>query len=96
MEITQIGKALSSETRIKILDIVSENGHSSIETFEKYGEEYEDDKRRETIYRELENLVKAGLLSKEYDETDSQIVYRLKHQGLVINIDSVTVEPRDE
>jgi Fe2+ or Zn2+ uptake regulation protein len=75
---------------------LSAGARSSIETFEQYGETYEDDKRRETIYRELENLVEAELVVKEYDETDGKIAYSLRHNQLLFDCRAGTIEPHNE
>jgi|SRR6056297_1572470 len=96
MEATVVGKALGSRTRIRILRLLSGGARSSIETFEEYGKTYEDDKRRETIYRELENLVEAGLVAKNYDEADGKIVYNLRHGQILFDCRAGTVEPHDE
>lgn len=96
MEVTEVGKALGSRTRISILSLLADGARSSIETFEQYDDAHEDKKRRETIYRELENLVEAGLVAKEYDEEDGKIVYRLRHNKIVFDCRAGTVEPHDE
>ena len=96
MEVIAVGKALSSETRIRILRLLSERARLSSETFERYGEEYDDEKRRETIYRELENLVETGLLAKEYNETAGRIEYRLRNRRLLFDLESSTVEPYED
>ncbi len=70
MEITKIGKALSNETRIKILGLISQDDRSSIETYREYQNEFADDKHRETIYRELEHLVEVNLVEKYYDDEE--------------------------
>lgn len=93
MDVTEIGKALSSETRIKILRLLAESPQSSIETYEQYERKYEEGKHRETIYRELENLVEAGLLAKEYNQATSQIEYSFKHQQLLVDLSNISIEP---
>lgn len=95
MDVTEVGKALSNETRVKILRLLADGPHSSIETYERYEEQYGEGKRRETIYRELETLVGAEFLAKDYSETAGQIEYRLKHEHLLIELAEGTVTPRD-
>lgn len=95
MDVTEVGKALSNGTRVKILRLLADGPRSSIETHERYEERYEEGKRRETIYRELETLVDAGILTKEYNETAGQIEYRMKHGRLLIELAEGTVTPHD-
>lgn len=95
MDVTKVGKALSNETRVKILQILADSPRSSIKTYERYEEKYTEGKHRETVYRELENLVEAGLLTKEYNETASQIEYTFEQRQLLIDLADGTVEPYD-
>ena len=92
MKITKLGKALSNDTRTNILKLLATGSHPSIETFERYNETYEEEKQRETIYRELENLVEVGLVAKEYNETAGQIEYRLRQQQLLVDLGDGTVK----
>lgn len=95
MDVTEVGKALSNETRVNILRLLDDDSYSSIETFERYEAEYAEGKRRETVYRELENLVEAGLLTKEYNQTAGQIEYELRFQRLLIDLGDGTVEANE-
>jgi len=76
LEIIKTCKALSSETRLKILGLFNNKSHSAIEIFRKYNGNYSDSKQRETIYRELEKLVDAGILEKDYISKNKKIIYR--------------------
>lgn len=96
MEITEVGKALSNETRTKILHLLANGPLSAVQTFEHYRDEYEDEKHRESIYRELEHLVEVGLLAKGYNETEGQIEYELNRRELSIDLTAGTVEPHDD
>jgi DNA-binding transcriptional ArsR family regulator len=93
MDVTKVGKAISNGTRVKILRILADSPRSSIETYERYEAKHAEGKHRETIYRELENLVEAGLLTKTYNETASQIEYSLEQRRLLIDLAHGTVEP---
>lgn len=86
MEITAIGQSLSNETRVRILTIVADNPCPAVEAHRQYEDEFAEGKYRETIYRELENLVEAGLLSKEYNEEEGQIEYKLKHREILLDL----------
>jgi DNA-binding transcriptional ArsR family regulator len=95
MDVTEVGKSLSNETRVKILRLLSDGPRASIETYQKYEKRYGEGKHRETIYRELENLVDVGILKKEYNETAGQIEYRLKHECLLVELDEGIVTPHE-
>ena len=95
MEITKIGKALSNETRIKILSLISRDDRSSIETYREYRNEFADDKHRETIYRQLEHLVEVNLVEKYYDDEDQQLKYSLCCRKLLVDLNIGEVEVVD-
>lgn len=95
MEITDIGQSLSNETRVKLLRLVTDETGSAVKLHERYEAEYAEGKYRETIYRELENLTEAGLLSKEYNEDESQIEYEAKYEYLLVDLANGEVSPND-
>jgi DNA-binding transcriptional ArsR family regulator len=75
MEVTSVGHALSSETRVRLLRLIHRESMTSSQAFEQYQEEFNSPKYRESIYRELEELVEARLIEKQYDSEDKQLVY---------------------
>jgi len=85
MDLTKVCKALSSDTRLKILKILVDKNLSAANVFKEYRKR--DDKRhRESIYRALEKLVDAEILRKEYDEKGKEIVYVLEHKEFTIDL----------
>lgn len=86
MKITKICKALSSETRLKILKILIDKKLSSANVHREYNKRFHEKRHRESIYRALEKLVSAEILMKEYDTTRKEIVYSLKHKEITINL----------
>lgn len=75
MELTTVAHTLASETRVRLLRILSENPSTSAEAFNQYAQMYDSPKRRESIYRELENLADAGLVTKQYESEEKKLVY---------------------
>ncbi len=88
MEIEEVAKALSSDTRLRILRLLAEGEASAISVFKKYNERFSDRRERVTIYRELEVLYRSDFLVKTYKEDSKEIVYRLAARS--INIDLIT------
>lgn len=92
MDLLEVSQALSNPTRINLIQIIRDNPLSASITHQKYIENYED-KKRESIYRELENLVDASLVIKEYNSEEKKIEYRLAHKYLSVDLTETTVEP---
>lgn len=87
MEIEEVAKALSSDTRLKILKVLAEEEASAVHVYKKYNERYTERKERATIYRELEVLYKCNFLVKTYREESKEITYRLSARS--INLDLI-------
>lgn len=83
MNIKRICSALSSERRLALVKLLLDKPLSSKEVFDiakkKLGA-----KNRETTYRALETLAKAGILKKFYDPADKKIKYKLENKQIVI------------
>jgi len=92
MEIHQVAKALSSQTRIKLLKILNNKQMSSMAIFTEYNIKNNDNKHRESIYRSLEILVKAGILDKKYDVQSKEILYQIKINEVKINLKNLECE----
>lgn len=92
MKISEIGKALSNPVRVKILHILSENDLTASEVHKKYNNSFNDDKRRESIYRELEKLVDFSIVDKEYYQEDKKILYSLISERININLSNRTID----
>ncbi len=82
-----MAKALSSETRLKILKLLAEGEASAVSVYKVYNERFSDRRERATIYRELEVLYKSNFLVKSYKEESKEIVYRLAARS--INLDLI-------
>lgn len=82
-----MAKALSSETRLKILKLLAEGESSAVNVYKLYNERFADRRERTTIYRELEVLYKCNFLVKAYSGEGKEIVYRLAARS--INLDLV-------
>jgi len=82
-----VAKALSSDTRLKIIKLLAEGEASAVHVYKMYNEKFSDRRERATIYRELEVLYKSNFLVKTYREESKEIVYRLAARS--INLDLV-------
>jgi len=92
MELIAVSKALSNETRLRLLKIIATEAGSATGIHQRYVDEYEDQKHRESVYRALENLVDAELLTKEYQQ-DAGLVYQLAHEQVVIDLPAADIDP---
>jgi len=91
MEVTHLGNALRSQTRVNILKILGKKSLRAIDVYNEYKVLFSNDaKHREFIYKELERLVDAGILDKRYDRNTKGIIYALRFQK--IHIDLITGE----
>jgi len=86
MDILQIASALSSETRLKLIRVISHNKLSAVEIYKIYNKTYGEKKHRETIYRELENLVRVNILNKIYLKDEKKIVYELITEKIIFDL----------
>lgn len=92
MDIIEVCGALSNDTRLRLIEILNEEGAmSSKQAHEEFARRY-NSHRRESIYKALETLVNVGLLTKYYDQEKGKIMYDTGIQRLVINLDSLEVE----
>lgn len=95
MNIQEVSQALSNPTRINLIRMVGERPLSASDAHKKYIEDYED-KKRESIYRELENLVDASLLTKSYNSDEKELQYRLTYEQLEVNLVETEVTPTED
>ncbi len=92
MDLMEVGKALSNETRLRLLQLLADKSDSASGVHERYVNEYDDRKHRESIYRALEKLVEVQILTKEYQK-ESGLVYHLANEQLVVDLRELSVEP---
>ncbi|OPX61361.1 MAG: hypothetical protein A4E29_00855 [Methanomassiliicoccales archaeon PtaB.Bin134] len=90
MEIEEVAKALSSDTRLKILRLLAEGEASAVHVYKVYNERFSDRRERATIYRELEVLFKCNFLVKTYKEESKEIVYRLAARSINLDLIQMT------
>jgi Fe2+ or Zn2+ uptake regulation protein len=89
---SDLARALGSETRRRLVTLVSERPVSAVQAYRLYQSRFRNsNKRRETIYRELERLKSFGFLDKRYDESLKAIVYALKMRRASIDLSSLDV-----
>lgn len=92
MDISDFGTALSNPTRANLLNLLNNSDYSATEAYEIYNQQFKDKKHRESIYRELENLVEAGLVRKEYSEDDKKLEYSLPYELAKVEFSTMNVE----
>lgn len=90
MDIQEVCQALSNPTRLHLVQIISESPRSSAEAHRAYVKSY-DDLQRESVYRELENLVDASILEKSYNNNGKKIEYSLNTEIISINLREGTI-----
>lgn len=97
--IVNLLKSLSSETRIELLRIISEKGAlSAAEAFREYSTRHKPI-RRESIYRELEKMVEAGILDKRYCKNSKRLLYSANISALIIRLErdiKIEIVPKKE
>ncbi len=92
MDLLKVSNALSNETRLKTLRLVADEPGSSITIHRRYLEDYNDEKRRESIYRALNQLTEAGLLKKGYNTEDNKIEYSMVSERLLVDLSKSTID----
>lgn len=92
MDLMKVGKTLSNKTRLRLLQLIADEPDSAIGAHQRYVDRYNDQKHRESIYRSLETLVDAQLLTKEYQKEEG-LVYQLAHEQLLINLQEASITP---
>ena len=86
MDILPIAKAISSERRLKVLTSIRDRKYSAVEIYKKLNSESENRVHRETVYRDLEALVAAVILIKNYDTSEKKIYYSISEKKLFLNL----------
>ena len=86
MDIIKVCGALSSDKRLKILNILSESDHTAVELYKKFTSKFDSRAHRETIYRDLEQLHQSGLITKSYDNIKKRLYYHLQTDEISINL----------
>lgn len=92
MDINKVGSALTNPTRVRLLRLLSERDYSASSAHEEYNRRFGDQKHRESIYRELENLVEYGFLEKGYRTEKKELQYSLRCERLEVDLVTSEVE----
>jgi len=92
MKITDLGNAIRSYTRVTILKIIGDSELRAIDVYKEFTKLRKI--HRESIYKELELLVKFGLLDKFYNANKKAIVYALKFHTVCIDLTRGKVTPQ--
>jgi Fe2+ or Zn2+ uptake regulation protein len=84
--IYKIVKALDNDLRLLILDKLKGTPMTEKELFEQLSKERPDLKYRESLYRQVETLVQAGLVKKFYDMGKRRISYACEASQVFIDL----------
>ena len=77
VDIVKIAKALSSDKRLKMINILSEMDQTAVELYNKFKSKFDNKAHRETIYRDLELLQLCGVVTKKYDNVKAFVCFAL-------------------
>ena len=78
-----IAKNLRNRSKLRILKELGLKHASLNEIFENLKGEI---KYKDNLYRDLEDMVQAGLIEKEYDKPTKRITYRLKVEKIILHL----------
>lgn len=90
MDVSQVLNALSSPKRLRLVQFLGNGDFSAMDIYKQFSM-VDANVHRETIYRDLERLVAADLISKYYDITTKKILYRLSAKKLAIDLVNLKV-----
>ena len=85
MKLEEVCMALADQTRRRLVSIVESEGPLSSKQAHQIFHQRYSDLRRESIYKALERLVSAEILSKEYQKNRG-IVYSLCTDEILLNL----------
>lgn len=85
LNVEDVLKGLSSETRLVIINSLRDNPKPAIEIFNNISPKI-GIKNRETIYRALEKLVEIKILEKKYDLYKKRYLYKIKNDTITLNL----------
>ena len=91
MELKSIIFCLNSETRRRILQLLSKRDMSAPQIFEELGTHAP--KYRQSINKTLETMRNCGLVAKYYDNEKRGIYYHLIAKSIILEIDKLKVGP---
>lgn len=87
--IYKIVKALDNDLRLLIIDKLKGTSMTEKELFEKISVEKPDLRYRESLYRQIETLVQAGLVRKFYDTGKRRICYTCDASHIFIDLNAM-------
>jgi len=95
VDVSDLGTALSNPTRVNLLRLLGDSSYDASEAHKAYNQTFEETKHRESIYRELEKLVDSGLVRKDYDQEEKQLVYSLQYTSVEVDLRSGNIDMRE-
>jgi Fe2+ or Zn2+ uptake regulation protein len=85
--------AFGSALKARIPTILASGNLTLSEVVAEYRRRYDKTVYRETVYRALESLSKAGIIDKNYDKSVKRIKYKLNHGAFVVDFVANRLEP---
>lgn len=82
-------KALSSQTRRLIIQILSKSVLSGIDIYHEMKSKNKDCPNRESIYKELQKLVESKIIKKSYNPKEKEIQYELYYSKFTLDLASM-------
>jgi Fe2+ or Zn2+ uptake regulation protein len=82
MEAETVAKALGSRDRLRTLKLLVRGPAGAAEVHRRYESEFRHKRNRVSVYRDLEVLVRAGLVRKRYDGDSKQLVYEISSRRI--------------
>jgi len=90
--IYKIVRALDNDLRLLILDKLKGRAMTEKELFDELSKERPDVKYRESLYRQIEMLVQAGLVKKFYDMSKRRIGYSCEVNHVFIDLGAMDAD----
>ncbi len=91
-----VSRALNSDLRRELLKVAFDGPLDAEGFYNAVASRGFSIKYVESVYKELQNLVEAGLLDKYYDLKSKKIFYRLKASQIVIDVRTMQTEIMDQ
>ena len=95
MDIETLGKMIGNQKRIRILQIICEYSMTASECYKIFRKNYDQNIRRESVYRELECLREGGVLEKRYSEEQKKLCYSMAVKKLTLDLCEMNIQVVD-
>ncbi len=94
MDLSKVIHCLNSETRRKIVKILSKGDLSAPEIFNKLGNSRP--RYRQSVNKSLEILKSCDLIEKYYDDNKKILLYHLKYKNISVDLEKMEIKEKKE